>query len=62
MVESLTDNTVDLLQFVIIDSIYSHAPIHITDRIDFMRDIIAFMVVIGTVVAVAFDGAVRLII
>ena len=31
-----------------------------TDKIDFMRDIIAFMVVVGTVIGVAFDGAVSL--
>ena len=28
------------------------------DKIDFMRDIIAFVVVVGTVIGVAFDGAV----
>lgn len=30
-----------------------------TDKIDFMRDIIAFTVVVGTIIGVAFDGAVR---
>ena len=31
-----------------------------TDKVDFIRDVIAFMVVIGTVIAVALDGVVCL--
>ena len=30
------------------------------DKIDFMRDIAALTVVVGTIIGVAFDGAVRL--
>jgi len=30
----------------------------ISDKIDFMRDIIALIVVVGTVIGVAFDGKV----
>ena len=33
---------------------------HCADKIDFIRDVVAFMIVVSTVVAVAIDGKVRL--